>query len=150
MAKRLSSIHPGEILSEEFLAPLGISQYRLAQDVHVPPRRINEIVKGLRAISADTALRLGPILRHVGTILAESSKPIRPGSGQGATRQTAGAGGPCAGAIGIRQAAGPLRPGRAIEVESVADAASVGHLSLRVTAFMGARCNNPVQLRIKE
>ena len=55
---------PGEILLEEFLKPLGISQYRLAKDISVPPRRINEIVHGLRAISADTALRLG---RYFGT-----------------------------------------------------------------------------------
>ncbi|TFG59709.1 MAG: addiction module antidote protein, HigA family, partial [Deltaproteobacteria bacterium] len=51
-------IHPGEILLEEFLLPLGSSQYRLAKDSGVPPRRINEIVHGKRAISADTALRL--------------------------------------------------------------------------------------------
>lgn len=57
-AKRLPPIHPGEILLEEFLAPLTISQYRLAKDVSVPPRRINEIVHGKRRISADTALRL--------------------------------------------------------------------------------------------
>jgi addiction module HigA family antidote len=59
MARRkLAPIHPGEILREEFLAPLAISQYRLAKDTSVPPRRINEIVRGTRAISADTALRL--------------------------------------------------------------------------------------------
>ncbi len=51
-------IHPGEILLEEFLKPMNLSQYRLAKDIHVPPRRINEIVKGKRAITADTALRL--------------------------------------------------------------------------------------------
>jgi addiction module HigA family antidote len=50
---------PGEILIEEFLKPMGISQYRLAKDISVPPRRINEIVHGKRSISADTALRLG-------------------------------------------------------------------------------------------
>lgn len=55
---RLEPIHPGEILLEEFLRPLGISQYRLAKDTSVPPRRINEIVHGKRGISADTALRL--------------------------------------------------------------------------------------------
>lgn len=54
----MEPIHPGEILTEEFLAPLGISQYRLATEVGVPPRRINEIVHGQRRISADTALRL--------------------------------------------------------------------------------------------
>ena len=51
-------IHPGEILLEEFLKPMGISQYRLAKDISVDPRRINEIVLGKRAITADTALRL--------------------------------------------------------------------------------------------
>ncbi len=54
----LPPIHPGEILMEEFLKPLGISQYRLAKDIHVPARRINEIVHGKRSITADTALRL--------------------------------------------------------------------------------------------
>lgn len=57
--KRLPLIHPGEILIEEFLKPMGISQYRLANDISVPPRRINEIVHGKRSITADTALRLG-------------------------------------------------------------------------------------------
>jgi len=57
--KKLPLIHPGEILIEEFLKPMGISQYRLAKDISVPPRRINEIVHGKRSISADTALRLG-------------------------------------------------------------------------------------------
>jgi addiction module HigA family antidote len=51
-------IHPGEILLEEFLKPMGVSQYRLAKDISVDPRRINEIVLGKRAITADTALRL--------------------------------------------------------------------------------------------
>ncbi len=60
MSKReLEPIHPGEILLEEFLNPMDISQYRLAKDINVDPRRINEIVHGKRAISADTAIRLG-------------------------------------------------------------------------------------------
>lgn len=60
MTKRdFPPIHPGEILLTEFLEPLGISQYRLAKDIGVTPRRINEIVHGRRAITADTALRLG-------------------------------------------------------------------------------------------
>jgi addiction module HigA family antidote len=60
MKNRLvTDITPGEILEEEFLKPLGITQYRLARDIGVPPRRINEIAKGQRAITADTALRLG-------------------------------------------------------------------------------------------
>ena len=57
--KKLPPIHPGKILFEEFLEPMGISQYRLAKDTSVPPRRINEIVLQKRAITADTALRLG-------------------------------------------------------------------------------------------
>lgn len=56
--RKLAPIHPGEVLLEDFLEPLGISQYRLANDISVPPRRINEIVHGKRAITADTALRL--------------------------------------------------------------------------------------------
>ncbi len=62
--KRLAPIHPGEILQEEFLKPMGISQYRVAAATGVPPRRINEIVHGKRAITADTALRLS---RYFGT-----------------------------------------------------------------------------------
>ena len=56
--EKLAPVHPGEVLLEEFLKPLGISQYRLAREIGVPPRRINEIVLGKRAITADTALRL--------------------------------------------------------------------------------------------
>ena len=56
--KAMEPIHPGEILSEEFLKPLRISQYRLAKDINVPARRINEIVHGKRSVTADTALRL--------------------------------------------------------------------------------------------
>ena len=52
-------IHPGEILLAEFLDPMGVTQYRLAKDIGVTPRRINEIVRGRRSITADTALRLG-------------------------------------------------------------------------------------------
>jgi len=64
MPTELSPVHPGEILLEEFLGPFGISQYRLAKDISVPPRRINEIVHAKRAITADTALRLA---RYFGT-----------------------------------------------------------------------------------
>src|SRR5687768_10696754 len=56
--KRLAPIHPGEVLAAEFLEPLGLTQYRLAKSLKVPARRINEIVHGTRALSADTALRL--------------------------------------------------------------------------------------------
>lgn len=55
-------VHPGEVLLEDFLKPLAISQYRLAKALGVPPRRINEIVHGQRAVTADTALRLGRFL----------------------------------------------------------------------------------------
>ncbi|HAM53704.1 MAG TPA: addiction module antidote protein, HigA family [Nitrospiraceae bacterium] len=57
-SKKITLVHPGEILLEEFLKPLGISQYRLSKDISVAPRRINEIVHGKRSITADTALRL--------------------------------------------------------------------------------------------
>ena len=60
----LKNIHPGEVLLEEFLVPMKISQNRLARDIAVPPRRINEIVLGKRSVSADTALRLA---RYFGT-----------------------------------------------------------------------------------
>jgi antitoxin HigA-1 len=63
-ARAHGPVHPGEILNEEFLEPMGLSQYRLAKELSVPPRRINEIVHGKRAISADTALRLA---RYFGT-----------------------------------------------------------------------------------
>ncbi|MEX1051602.1 MAG: HigA family addiction module antitoxin [Gemmatimonadales bacterium] len=61
---KLPPVHPGEILQEEYLEPLGLSQYRLAKDISVSPRRINEIVHGTRGITADTALRLA---RYLGT-----------------------------------------------------------------------------------
>ena len=61
---KLHPVHPGEVLLEEFLKPMSISQYRLAKDINVPPRRINEIVHGTRAVTADTALRLS---RYFGT-----------------------------------------------------------------------------------
>ncbi|MET3922375.1 HigA family addiction module antitoxin [Arthrobacter sp. UYEF20] len=64
MTEKLAPIHPGEILQEEFIEPLGITQNRLAVAIRVPPRRINEIVHGKRRITADTALRLG---RYFGT-----------------------------------------------------------------------------------
>ena len=63
-AEKAKPVHPGEILLHEFLKPLGISQYRLAKDISVPPRRINEIVHGTRSVTADTALRLS---RYFGT-----------------------------------------------------------------------------------
>ena len=61
---KLAPVHPGEVLMAEFLEPLGLTQYRLAHDISVPPRRINEIVHAKRAVSADTALRLA---RYFGT-----------------------------------------------------------------------------------
>ena len=64
MPRKIKPIHPGEVLLEEFLGPMEISRYRLAKDISVPPRRINEIVHGRRSITADTALRLS---RYFGT-----------------------------------------------------------------------------------
>lgn len=64
MVKKLTPVHPGEILLEDFIKPLGISQYRISKDTNMPPRRINEIVHGKRAITANTALRLA---RYFGT-----------------------------------------------------------------------------------
>ena len=64
MPKRIRPIHPGEVLKEEFLVPLSLSEYRLAKDISVPARRINEVVHGTRGVSADTALRLA---RYFGT-----------------------------------------------------------------------------------
>jgi addiction module HigA family antidote len=62
--QKLAPVHPGEVLLEEFLRPLNLSQYRLAKDISVPARRINEIVRRTRAVTADTALRLA---RYFGT-----------------------------------------------------------------------------------
>ena len=62
--RKLSPVSPGEILQEEFLRPLGISQYRLAKALTVPPRRINEIVHGKRAVTADTALILARVFAN--------------------------------------------------------------------------------------
>ena len=64
MGKKQPPVHPGEILMEEFLKPMGISQYRVSKDTGMPPRRVNEIVHGLRAVTANTALRLA---RYFGT-----------------------------------------------------------------------------------
>jgi addiction module HigA family antidote len=64
MKERLPNVHPGEVLLQEFLKPLGMTQNRLAREIHVPPRRINEIVLGKRSLTPDTALRLA---RYFGT-----------------------------------------------------------------------------------
>lgn len=64
MSERLPNIHPGEILLEDFLKPMNISQYRLAKDTAISPMRVSEIVRGKRAVTADTALRLA---RYFGT-----------------------------------------------------------------------------------
>ncbi len=64
MAEKLANVHPGEVLREEFMKPMCLSQNRLARDIGVPPRRVNEIVHGRRAVTADTALRLA---RYLGT-----------------------------------------------------------------------------------
>jgi len=68
--KKMKPLHPGEVLSEEFLKPMGLSQNRLALDISVPARRINEIVLGKRKITADTALRLGRYFKVSTSVLA--------------------------------------------------------------------------------
>jgi len=78
--QKLAPIHPREILLEESLEPMGISQYRLAKDISVPARRINEIVHGARTISPDTAVA---VFWSVGAFLDESTGPVQPGSGEG-------------------------------------------------------------------
>ena len=67
MEERLPPVHPGEVLLEDFMEPLGLSRYRVAKDIGVPPLRISQIVRGQRAITADTALRLA---RYFGTSAA--------------------------------------------------------------------------------
>ncbi len=76
--KKHAPIHPGEVLREDFILPLGLSEYRLAHDIGVPPRRVNEIVKGKRSITADTALRLARWLgfRRTGKIIDESARSL--------------------------------------------------------------------------
>ena len=78
-------IHPGEILMEEFLKPLGVSQYRLAKDINVDPRRVNEIVLAHRSISGYGPAAL-PILRDVGTVLAKPADTLRPRGAERVTR----------------------------------------------------------------
>jgi addiction module HigA family antidote len=63
MSREMKAIHPGEVLLDEFLKPMNVTQYRLALDIHVQPTRINQIVKRKAGISADTALRLGRYFR---------------------------------------------------------------------------------------
>jgi antitoxin HigA-1 len=78
MTTTIAPIHPGEVLLEDFLTPLGVTQHHLAISISVPPRRINEIVHGKRRVTADTALRAGPLLRHQRQVLARPADPIRP------------------------------------------------------------------------
>ena len=72
----MKPIHPGEVLFEDFLKPMGISQYRLAKNTSVPARRINEIVHGTRGITADTALRLARFFWNICPILDEPSNAL--------------------------------------------------------------------------
>lgn len=83
MASKLRPISPGEILSMEFLKPLGISQSRLARDLNVPVGRINEIVQGRRAITPDTAFKARRLFQYDPGVLGESSESLR-----ARTRQT--------------------------------------------------------------
>ena len=77
-AKKVAPVHPGEILIEELLEPLGISQYRLSKDIGVAPRRINEIVHGKPCDQPRHGSAAGLLLRHDGDVLVESPDPLRP------------------------------------------------------------------------
>ena len=83
----IAPIHPGEVLLEEFLIPLEVTQHRLAVSIGVPPRRINEIVHGKRRITADTALRLARYFAHHRPVLAQPADPLRPGDREGPPRR---------------------------------------------------------------
>ena len=74
----LEPVHPGELLREEFLGPMGITAYRLATDIGVRPPRVYEIVSGKRSITADTALEALPLLRDERELLDECPDPLRP------------------------------------------------------------------------
>lgn len=93
MTRKLAPIHPGEVLLEEFLVPLGLSQYRLARSTGVPPRRINEIVHGKRAVTADTALRLARCLGTSKRFWMNLQAQYDLGGGERPPGRTAGAGG---------------------------------------------------------
>ena len=77
MGKKLDPIPPGEILLEEFMKPLEISQNRLARDVDIPVSRVAEVIKGRRSITADTALAARRVFRHQCRVLAQSSSGLR-------------------------------------------------------------------------
>jgi addiction module HigA family antidote len=74
--KTMPPIHPGEVLAEDFMKPLGVSQYRLAKEMSVPACHINLIVKGRQAITADTALRLGRYFAHGSAVLDEPASTL--------------------------------------------------------------------------
>ena len=78
---KLAPVHPGEVLFEEFLKPFGLSQNRLALNIGVPPRRINEIVLGKRRVTAETALRLARFFDTTPPILVGFAGRLRPGCG---------------------------------------------------------------------
>ena len=76
---KLPPVHPGEILMEDFLKEMGITQHKLAVSIGVPPRRINEIVHGKRAVTADTS---SEVFRDEPSVLARVADPVRPGCGR--------------------------------------------------------------------
>jgi len=81
MAKKLKPVHPGEILREEFMTPLGLSMNKMAMALRVPVTRIADIVNERRGITADTALRFAKLFQELRCILDESPDALRPGSG---------------------------------------------------------------------
>ena len=90
---RLPPIHPGEVLNEEFLLPMGVTQYRLAKAIGVDARRIHAIVHGERAITAETALLLSRYFGNSAEFWMGLPKPVRPGSRRGPPVSAAGDGG---------------------------------------------------------
>ena len=79
-ARKLSPVHPGEILNEEFLIPMKLTQYRLAREVGVDPRRVHAIIHGERSITAETAPFVLALFRELGRVLDEPAKPVRSGT----------------------------------------------------------------------
>ena len=79
----LVELHPGRTIAEDVLRPLGMSVNALAGELHVPATRLNEIVRGRRGVTADTALRLARLFWNDGTLPAQSANALRPGTGKG-------------------------------------------------------------------
>ena len=108
---RLPPVHPGEVLLEDFLVPMGLSQYALAKAIGVPPQRVLEIVHGRRAVTADTRAAPRPLLRRRAATLAEPTDPLRPRSGGRFAGRPPGARGEAARGLLVRVAVKLKSPG---------------------------------------